>query len=79
MRLAQPDASQLLLKHSRELLQRMDDPDARYSIALPDMQQFRRLWQRLPQLAKARTTISALFVSPSGNVEEVLFPVSPHC
>ncbi len=31
-----------------ELLQRMDDPDARYSIALPDMQQFRRLWQRLP-------------------------------
>ncbi len=57
-----------------ELLQRMDDPDARYSIALPDMQQFRRLWQRLPQLAKARTTISALFVSPSGKVEEVLFP-----
>jgi|GraSoi2013_100cm_1033763.scaffolds.fasta_scaffold67506_2 hypothetical protein len=57
-----------------ELLQRMDDPDVRYSIALPDMQQFRRLWQRLPQLAKARTTISALFVSPSGKVEEVLFP-----
>ena len=36
------------------------------------MQQFRRLWQRLPQLAKARTTISALFVSPSDKVEEVL-------
>jgi hypothetical protein len=54
-----------------ELLQRMDDPDARYSLALPDMKQFRKLWQRLPQLAKSRTTISALFVDPLGKVEEV--------
>lgn len=54
-----------------ELLQRMNDPTARYSIALPDMQQFRRLWQRLPELAKSRTTISALFVDTSGHVEEV--------
>jgi hypothetical protein len=54
-----------------ELLQRMDDPDAHYSIALPDMKQFRGLWQRLPQLAKARTTISALFVDSHGTVEEV--------
>jgi len=54
-----------------ELLQRMDDPDARYSIALPDMKQFRRLWQRLPDLAKSRTEISALFVDGSGRVEEV--------
>ncbi len=54
-----------------ELLQRMDDPDARYSIALPDMKQFRRLWQRLPDLAKSRTKISALFVDGSGRVEEV--------
>src|SRR5258708_5583166 len=57
-----------------ELLQRMDDPDVRYSLALPDTHQFRRLVPPLPQLAKARTTISALFVSPSGKVEEVLFP-----
>jgi hypothetical protein len=54
-----------------ELLQRMDDPDAHYSIALPEMKQFRRLWDRLPQLAKYRTTISALFVDRSGKVEEV--------
>jgi hypothetical protein len=54
-----------------ELLQRMDDPDARYSIALPDMKQFRGLWQRLPQRAKSRTMVSALFVDPSGRVEEV--------
>jgi len=54
-----------------ELLQRMDDPDARYSLALPDMKQFPKLWQRLPQLAKSRTTISALFVDPLGKVEEV--------
>ncbi len=54
-----------------ELLQRMDDPAARYSIALPDMKQFRGLWSRLPTLAKDRTHITALFVAQSGDVEEV--------
>ncbi len=54
-----------------ELLQRMTDPAAKYSIALPDLPQFRRLWDRLPELAKQRTGISALFVSESGRVDEV--------
>ena len=54
-----------------ETLQRMDDPDAKYSIAVPDVQQFRKLWGRLPQLAKQRTGISVLFVSRDGSVEEV--------
>lgn len=54
-----------------ELLQRMDDPAARYSIALPDVQQFRGLWSRLPKIAKARTQITALFVGSPGAVEEV--------
>jgi hypothetical protein len=53
-----------------ELLQRMDDADAKYSIALPDMKQFRGLWDRLPTLAKRRTRISALFVSTTGEVTE---------
>lgn len=53
-----------------ELLQRMDDAQARYSIALPDMKQFRGLWQRLPLLAKTRTGISVLFVDAAGNVED---------
>jgi len=35
-----------------ELLQRMSDPKSRYSIALPDIKQFRNLWSRLPVLAK---------------------------
>lgn len=54
-----------------ELLQRMDDPAARYSIALPDVKQFRGLWSRLPTLAKTRTHITALFVAASGEVVEV--------
>lgn len=54
-----------------ELLQRMSDPAARYSIALPDMRQFRRLWEGLPSPAKSRTGISALFVAESGEVREV--------
>ena len=54
-----------------ELLQRMNNPDAKHSIALPDLPQFRKLWSRLPALAKQRTGISALFVDASGRVEEV--------
>ncbi len=51
-----------------ELLQRMTDSDTSYSIALPDMKQFRG--QRLPSIAKARTEITALFVAPSGEITE---------
>jgi len=53
-----------------ETLQRMADADAKYSIALPDVPQFRGLWSRLPELAKARTAITALFVSSDGAVRE---------
>lgn len=51
-----------------ELLQRMTDDAAKYSIALPDVPQFRKLWDRLPTLAKNRTKIFALFVSSNGAV-----------
>lgn len=54
-----------------ELLQGMSDPGARYSIAVPDLPQFRGLWNRLPPLAKQKTGISCLFVRADGNVEEV--------
>lgn len=53
-----------------ELLQRMTDPRARYSVAFPDLPQFSRLWQKLPRLAKDRTGITALFVAASGDVRE---------
>lgn len=51
-----------------ETLQRMDDPNARYSIALPDMGQYRRLWDKLPRLAKERTTIDLILVDGNGNL-----------
>jgi hypothetical protein len=51
-----------------ETLQRMDDPGTRYSIALPDMAQFRGLWERLPELAKERTKVTALFIRADGQV-----------
>lgn len=54
-----------------ELLQRMSDPEARYSIAVPDLPQLRGLWNRLPPLAKQKTGISCLFVRADGNVKEV--------
>jgi hypothetical protein len=52
-----------------ETLQRKDDPKTVYSIALPNVKQFRNLWNRLPLLAKQRTGITALFVSADGQVE----------
>lgn len=53
-----------------ETLQRMDNPGAKYSIAIPDLAQFRGLWHRLPDLAKQRTGITAVFVSLDGQIEE---------
>ncbi|MBX7133069.1 MAG: hypothetical protein K1X67_10370 [Fimbriimonadaceae bacterium] len=53
-----------------ETLQRMDDANARYSIALPDIPQYRRLWERLPKLAKERTLITCIFVGPRGEIQE---------
>lgn len=54
-----------------ETLRRMEDVEAKYSIALPDLEQFRHLWDGLPTLAKRRTGITALFVGPDGTVTEV--------
>lgn len=54
-----------------EILQRMEDPNAKYSIALPDIKQFRNLWSRLPFLAKSRTGITAIFVDKNGSVNEI--------
>ncbi len=51
-----------------ETLERMDDPGACYSISLPDLAQFRGLWERLPELAKERTKVTALFVRADGQV-----------
>lgn len=54
-----------------ETLQRMEDPNAKYSIALPDINQFRNLWRRLPLLAKSRTGITAIFIDENGDVNEI--------
>ncbi len=53
-----------------ETLQRMADPESKYSIAMPDVSQFRGLWARLPELAKKRTQITALFVTSAGVVTQ---------
>jgi hypothetical protein len=54
-----------------QILQRMDDSSCKYSIALPDTRPFRRLWERVPRLAKSRTGITALFISETGEVKEI--------
>lgn len=52
-----------------EILQRMDDPAAKYSIAFPDMEQYRKLWAKLPLLAKERTKIGIIFVKDESTID----------
>lgn len=54
-----------------EILQRMNELNSKYSIVLPDLKQFRNLWNKLPELAKSRIGITALFVDEFGNVKIV--------
>ena len=56
-----------------EVIQRMDidDHNIKYSVAFPDNIPFRRLWERLPALAKKKIGITALFVEETGNVIEI--------
>jgi hypothetical protein len=53
-----------------EVIQRIENQNNKYSIALPDTVPYQRLWKRLPQLAKKRLGITALFVNSSGMVRE---------
>ncbi len=53
-----------------EILQRMDNPADKYSIALPNETPFLRLWSSLPDLVKHRLNITALFVDPAGFIRE---------
>lgn len=54
-----------------EIIQRMEDPECKYSIALPDIEPFRRLWARLPAVAIERTRLTALFVTNNNQVSEI--------
>ncbi|MGH7878727.1 MAG: MarR family transcriptional regulator, partial [Candidatus Binataceae bacterium] len=53
-----------------QCLRRMNRPDVKYSVAFSDIPVYRGLWERLPKLARERTTITCLFVTKAGNVEE---------
>ncbi len=45
-----------------EILLRMGDRADRYSVAFPDLPQFRNLWRRLPREVKQRLSLTAFFV-----------------
>jgi hypothetical protein len=50
-----------------ELVQRMDDAQALYGIALPNNRQYRGLVHRLPALAKQRLRLAVLWVDREGD------------
>lgn len=54
-----------------EILQRMKDNKTKYSIALPDLKQYRNLWDKVPDLAKQRTQLTLLVVGKEGSIKEL--------
>lgn len=48
-----------------ELIQRMEDPDATYALALPDNRQYRGLVERLPDLARQRLGLRVFWTARS--------------
>ena len=62
-----PQQSNDFLGALGEILQRMDDPDATYGLALPDHPQYRALVQRLPELIWDRLNLVVYLVSGSGD------------
>ncbi|MDD3893619.1 MAG: hypothetical protein PHU36_01155 [Syntrophomonadaceae bacterium] len=54
-----------------QTLQAMNDPEAKYSIALPDIDFYRTKWMKLPSLAKEKLKVSVLFISANFKVREV--------
>lgn len=57
-----------------ELVQRMDDPDAAYGLAVPNHRQYHGLVDRLPLLARRRLSLDVLFVEKSGQVSLIPRP-----
>ena len=54
-----------------EILQRMDDPNAKYSVALPYLDRYKKLWDCLPSNAKSRLRITFLLVPKRGRIVEL--------
>ena len=76
----QPQQVNYFLGALGELLQRMNDPNARYGLALPDNRQYRGLVQRLPTLVWTRLNLIVFFVRrlPDGYDVDVISGDSTH-
>ena len=51
-----------------QILKDMADDNAEYYVAFPKMDPYQRLWNALPALAKARTSINVIWVDEYGAV-----------
>lgn len=65
---SQPQQVNYFLGALGELVQRMDDPNAEYGLALPDNNQYRGLVGRLPKHAVERLGLVVFWVNAKGNV-----------
>jgi hypothetical protein len=68
---SQPQQTNYFIGALGELVQRTSDPDAEYGLALPDVQTYRRLVSRLPELARDRLRLRFFFVARTANGNRV--------
>ena len=54
-----------------EIIQRITNRDDKYSIVLPNLPRYRRLWSKLSTEVKNRLAITILFVNMRGKVSEL--------
>lgn len=54
-----------------EIIQRIDSEEVKYSIALPNLDRYRTLWNNLSDLVKARLGVTLLLVSEEGEISEI--------
>jgi hypothetical protein len=73
---AGPQQVNYFLNALGEVVQRMNDPNAAYGLALPANRQYRGLVERLPLLAHQRLSLTVLFVDESGQVSVAAEPIS---
>jgi hypothetical protein len=54
-----------------EIIQRIKNEDDKYSIALPDLQRYKNLWNALSTEVKNRLSVTILLVNRRGKVSEL--------
>lgn len=54
-----------------QILKDMNNPNAEYYVAFPEIHPYTKLWGNLPNLAKQKTSVKAIWVDSTGNIKGI--------